>query len=755
MRAKLLIAAVLAAAVVPVTAAGAPGDLDPGFGSGGVVTTGFGTTPGPTAHDYGRAVAIQPDGKILVAGTSETSAGTKVFAVSRHTSAGAPDAGFGTGGKVTTAFTSGKVSALALALQPDGKLVVAGGVETGGTADVALARYNADGSLDTFFGTGGRVTTDLGDYDFASAAAVQSDGKIVVGGTSGAAFGLARYRPDGSLDPAFGSGGKVRTEFADRQAEVTALGVQVDGRVVAAGNADDGLDIFDVALARYTPAGVLDPSFGGGGRVTTDVSGGYDFAYAMLTQMDGRIVVSGQADVGASTRFALLRYTWSGSLDASFGGAGTGKVTTDFSDLFGGSIYTFSSARALAIQGGRYVAAGLAGVAGYRFAVARYGSDGVVDSGFGSAGRLTTNIGNFDDEARGIAVGPDGKIVAAGYSYTGSYDFALARYQVAYGSGADVYPFATSSPSPVQAGADLTYTVVARNDGPATAADVSLSDPLPAGAAFKSASPGCAVSQGTVTCSLGSIAAGSSASATIVVTPSAAGLIPITVSVSSGTPDPYPANATYTFWSRVRASVSTYGDARIQRTLSADASGNGYAVAQGSADKDTGRSTVSATARDSLPVGFVSGTTRVGSAHASFSGRVVHQFVAAGPVVTVTATMEVTSASATEEGATPSVYQIHDAVALVTAQLWLIFYPCASVGACGASANATAVKVVAEPGAAPASQVVVVASVLTPPGFGGTGVLLVDTGLYATASVWGNTSASCQGLATVTEVAVT
>jgi uncharacterized delta-60 repeat protein len=220
------------------------------------------------------------------------------------------DPSFGGDGKVTTAF-AGDAGANAVVVQ-DGKLVAARSAVVG-TSDFALARYNRDGSLDRSFGTGGRVTTDFGGGGAqAQALVVQADGKLVAAGlmndgTANADFAVARYRPNGTLDPSFGTGGRVGTDLGAFDV-ARALVVQ-DGRLVAAGLTFTGeFASGNFALARYRQNGVLDTSFGAGGTVTTDFAGGEDRAEALVAQGD-RVVAAGST-VGASggQQFALARY---------------------------------------------------------------------------------------------------------------------------------------------------------------------------------------------------------------------------------------------------------------------------------------------------------------------------------------------------------------------------------------------------------------------------------------------------------------
>src|SRR5262249_51395919 len=180
-----------------------------------------------------------------------------------------------------------------------------------GGSNFAVARYNADGTLDTTFSFDGKVTTDFGGDDRAFSVAIQADGKIVVAGASltnpGDDFALARYNPDGSLDAGFGTGGKVTTAFGSGLDHANACTIQADGKIVAVG-ADGG----DFALARYNSDGSLDGTFGTGGKVTTDFGGQLEEAFGVAMQADGKIVAAGAAAGG----FALARYYPDGHLDS-------------------------------------------------------------------------------------------------------------------------------------------------------------------------------------------------------------------------------------------------------------------------------------------------------------------------------------------------------------------------------------------------------------------------------------------------------
>ncbi|WP_369274178.1 calcium-binding protein [Streptomyces sp. R11] len=271
----------------------ADGSVDTSFGGGdGWVSPGL---AGGAEQAVG--VAVQPDGRI-VAGAFAGG----WFAVLRYLPDGSPDGTFGGGDGVTmTAFSDtggGGATARDLALQPNGKIVMAGYAGQS-FFDFAVARYNPDGSPDTSFSGDGKVTTDLGGYNWGESVAVQSTGRIIVGGQSADRFALVRYNVDGSRDTTFGTGGVATTDFGGT-AGVTDLVVQPDDRIVAGGSGSAG----DFLLARFNGDGTLDTGFGTGGRTTTDFGSG-ERVNALALQSDGKVVAFGNS--GSDLR-VMARY---------------------------------------------------------------------------------------------------------------------------------------------------------------------------------------------------------------------------------------------------------------------------------------------------------------------------------------------------------------------------------------------------------------------------------------------------------------
>ena len=320
---------------------------------------------------------------------------------------GAPgdlDPTFGTGGKVRFGFGGGDDQGAAVAVQTDGKTVVAGTSYDVGEPNFSVLRYNPDGSLDSSFDGDGKASN--AHYGIARAMKIQSDGKIVVAGSDGTNFLVARFNADGSVDSTFGTGGIVTTPIGSITSEANALAIQPDNKIVAAGYAAVP-STFDfrnvVALARYNPDGSLDSTFDGDGIVTSsNIGSSFDSgsaAYGLILS-GSTIVVAG---VSADT-FTVFRYNANGSLDTTFNN-GQGYVAT----ALGGN----SLARAVAIQPARpgvsettIVAAGyvVTGSGNRDFALVRYFLDGTRDTSFDGDGIVISSISPSDDVINALAI---------------------------------------------------------------------------------------------------------------------------------------------------------------------------------------------------------------------------------------------------------------------------------------------------------------------------------------------------------------
>jgi uncharacterized delta-60 repeat protein len=344
------------------------------------------------------ALLVQPDGKTVVAGSSMGE-----LALTRYNTDGSLDNIFGSGGRVVEAAFGG---AGAAALQSDGKIVVVSGA--------SLVRFTINGELDTSFGGGdGWVSTPID----ASHMAIKADGRIVVNSYYDyAGFAVAQFLSSGEVDTSFGTGGIATADFGSIYQQAYGVAVQPDGKVVVVGRTNmvsDGevQEALGFAVARFTDKGKLDNTFSGDGKATADFSptpGVNDEAYAAVVQADGSIVVAGRA---LSYSGGLARFTATGVLDTAFGGGDGMVVTTDFNP----ELSSGGQDIRLAVQSdGKIVVAGGSNVA-------RFTTSGALDPSFGLSGKTTVGF-----DARGVAIQPtDGKIVVAGNS---GANLAVARF---------------------------------------------------------------------------------------------------------------------------------------------------------------------------------------------------------------------------------------------------------------------------------------------------------------------------------------
>lgn len=403
--------------LTPIFTNAQSGTLDPSFGIDGKVITDF-------EHDDEQATSmlIQPDGKIIAAGYSVYASNAN-FALVRYNIDGTVDSTFDFDGIVTTDFEGYNDLGCGVAIQDDGKIIVAGYSLNGFYNEVfALARYNTNGSLDNSFDSDGKLITTIGTHDsYGLSIAIRSYGKIVVAGFSDNGndddFALARYNGDGSLDISFGTGGIVISDLTGNDDEGWSIAIQPDGKILVAGFSQNDFDD-DFALARFNESGSLDNTFGTGGKVILDLGGEEDEGWSVALQPDGKILVAGDTYIeGFESDFALIRFNSDGSLDNTFGSGGI--VTTDFDG-------SYDSGHSIAIQSDGKI---IVGGSGYYFALARYNTDGSLDNTFGSGGKVNMDFGVFQEcHGFSVALQSDGKILLAGYNEDGDYDFALTRY---------------------------------------------------------------------------------------------------------------------------------------------------------------------------------------------------------------------------------------------------------------------------------------------------------------------------------------
>lgn len=428
-----------------------PFTLDPTFGSGGRVFTDVGA-----GFEAGRDAVLLPDGRIVVCGISQANAR---FLLVRYRSDGRVDSTFGTNGVVQTSFGStGGVEATAIARQSDGKLVVAGHYLSSPTWFSAVARYLENGALDPDFGTGGKVTQAIGLVGEVRDVAIQSDGRIVIAGsfrTSGSNtfVGMRRYLDDGTVDSTFGINGTV-TRGPGIQHIGRRMALQPDGRIVIAGSVQFSAGAaFQVLAFRFKTDGAPDSSFGGFGRIASDVSAFNDFGQSVALHPDGRILIAGHAGTvpEAANRYLAVRFHADGRRDSTFDADGMA-----LSPLFGAQFgYSFAE-DVVFLPTGAALIGGQATLVGTSddFGLLQFAADGALDPGFDTDGMAILDMANTDrDYISKLLRQPDGKLVAVGQAtYPGGAQVAMIRF-----TGGDA---TTAAPVPgaLRAGAPLACT---------------------------------------------------------------------------------------------------------------------------------------------------------------------------------------------------------------------------------------------------------------------------------------------------------
>lgn len=416
------------------------GSPDSSFGNNGRI----GCNSSPISGN--NPLVIQPDGKILVLGVQNLNPSPGVyssqFVVERYNTDGSIDNAFATNGRVATAFGSSYDIPKALALQTDGK-IVAVGFTTGTTnPKFAIARYTINGDLDTTFGSDGKVLTSFGTgiNCFANFVTLHPDGKILVTGTTtgidGTDFALAKYNANGSLDTSFDGDGKATNAFdtSDNSSEINSVFEQSDGKFVITttayvGGAYDQAD--DLVTRRYNSDGTTDTSFGTNGKVTTTFQTGFNTGLNIAIQSDNRILVAGYSHPLSSAQndFNVLRYQSNGTLDTTFNN--NGKVTTKFDASNDNSTVMLLQPDGKLISIG--VKSNLTGYPGTQdIAVSRYNNDGSPDTSFGNDGKVVSIFGRNINNINQAVLQADGKIVVSNI-YTNPFvdnfrHFELVRY---------------------------------------------------------------------------------------------------------------------------------------------------------------------------------------------------------------------------------------------------------------------------------------------------------------------------------------
>jgi uncharacterized delta-60 repeat protein len=386
------------------------GTRDISFGTNGVALVDYNGT-----NNRGSAITVQPDGKIVVAGATDI-ADQSDFSVLRLHPDGTPDSTFGQNGWMVTDLGTTFEYPNAVEVQSDGKIILAGRVDEETFADFGMIRYTSDGQLDTFFGVKGIVITDFREEDLANDILIQPDGQIILGGFSSVSalgdFALARYNADGTLDKSFGTGGKVLTDLeGNNQSDfINDLVLLDDGKIIAAGNANyNNLEFTsDMGIVKYNPNGTLDESFGQNGVFIHSI-GGRTNVQGVAVQHDGKIVLGGETDaVFGSKQWIVSRYKPEGGLDTTFGGIGW--VTTqvgNFNNTFPNGVFIQDDSR--------IVLTGTTGMSpNFDFAAVRFIADFVLSA-------FSTEVSCFGVEDGTITVAVNGGVPPYLFSIDGIF----------------------------------------------------------------------------------------------------------------------------------------------------------------------------------------------------------------------------------------------------------------------------------------------------------------------------------------------
>jgi len=406
----------------------ASGTVDTAFGTGGKTSATF-----DSGANEVESAAITAEGKIVAVGRSvPLDYSHREFAIARFNDDGVADATFSGDGKATVLFENGDDILAVLLVLPDDKLIAGGssGYRESNNfvhKDIVLSKYNADGSPDTTFGTLGKVYSVIEENrNYITTAAVQPDGKIVVSNTYGnysqtySSFEILRYNANGSLDTAFGTGGRVSIAYS-----ATSIAFQPDGKIIIAG--DGYIDgAFAFSINRFNANGTPDAGFGTNGYVSIPAAGSTWGSSTAILQPDGKIVVCGSAAnpdlFNGAMALTGVRLNVNGSIDTTFGD--NGKIA----GLFGDDVYFFY--KSFIQPDGKILITGRSVGASFTFTTVRYTANGTLDTTYGTEGFSSTPLSEYR-EVRDVVLQPDGKFLAALSKYNApvdSYDFKLRRF---------------------------------------------------------------------------------------------------------------------------------------------------------------------------------------------------------------------------------------------------------------------------------------------------------------------------------------
>ncbi len=391
-----------------------PGTLDMSFGNSGkaiIDVLGY--------DNLGNAIALQPNGRIVVAGIHNNDFGIYQLKID-----GTLDKTFNNTGIVSFDFGGTIDDGSAVGIQTDGKIVMAGSIIDNGLSDFGIVRINADGTVDNTFGSSGKVIVDNSSRDDrAYALQIQTDGKIVVSGYSisggDADFMTVRLNSDGKVDNTFGTAGIKQIDIGSSEDKCYGNYIQPDGKILMGGIVNNGG--LDFVIVRLNTDGSIDNSFGNSGKQITDFKGKDDWAFSIAMQSTGKILLGGYCKSTNNNDYAMACYDSTGKLDNSFGVGGIQVTPIGSNDDFGRGVCVQGNDKILFI--GRYKDANGKLAVG----LVRYNADGSLDNSFGLSGKFTKKFGSGgDDYCNGVTIQPNGRILIVGFTNTnGGFDMGL------------------------------------------------------------------------------------------------------------------------------------------------------------------------------------------------------------------------------------------------------------------------------------------------------------------------------------------